>query len=389
MPRLFISTGEVSGDLQGALLIEALKRLAKQQGIELEILGLGGDRMAAAGAQLLSNTSSIGSVGLIEALRYIWPTLRLQRLTHRYLHQHPPDLVILIDYLSGNVPLGSFIRRDFDVPIIYYIAPQEWVWSISPKATQKIIELSDRLLAIFPEEARYYAAYGGKVTWVGHPLVDRMVAAPDRQSARAQLELQPNQLAIALFPASRRQEINSLLPIIFSAARQIQDRLPQSHFYIPLALEKYRQPILAAIQAYGLQATLVDDPLVALAAADLAIAKSGTVNLETALLNVPQIVVYRVNPFSLWLYQTFLKFDLKYASPVNLVEMQPVVPELLQDQATPDNIATVALELLLNPVSRQQMQQDYQLMRRSLGEVGAVDRAAQAILECLPDRAGA
>jgi lipid-A-disaccharide synthase len=260
------------------------------------------------------------------------------------------------------------------------------VWSIGPKATQKIIELSDRLLAIFPEEARYYAAYGGNVTWVGHPLLDRMVAAPDRQTARQQMELKPDQLAIALFPASRRQEIKSLLPIIFAAARQIQDRLPQTHFYIPLALEQYRQPIQAAIQAYDLQATLVDDPLMALAAADLAIAKSGTVNLETALLNVPQIVVYRVNPVSLWLYQTFLKFKLQYASPVNLVEMQSVVPELLQDQATPDNIATVALELLLNPEARQQMQQDYQQMRQALGEVGAVDRAAEAILDCLPRR---
>jgi lipid-A-disaccharide synthase len=95
MPRLFISTGEVSGDLQGALLIEALQRQAQQQDIQLEIVGLGGDRMAAAGAHLLTNTSSIGSVGLIEALRYIWPTLRLQRRTHRYLRQHPPDLVVL------------------------------------------------------------------------------------------------------------------------------------------------------------------------------------------------------------------------------------------------------------------------------------------------------
>ncbi len=384
MPRLFISTGEVSGDLQGALLIAALQRQAAEQGITLEILGLGGDRMAAAGAYLLSNTGSIGSVGLIEALRFIWPTLQLQRRTYRYLRQHPPDLVVLIDYLSGNVPLGSFIRRNFEVPITYYIAPQEWVWSISPKATQKIIELSDRLLAIFPEEARYYAAHGGNVTWVGHPLVDRMVTAPDRLAARQQLGLLPNQVAIALFPASRWQEIKSLLPIILAAARQIQDQLPQSHFYIPLALEQYRQPIVAAIRACGLQATLVDDPLLALAAADLAIAKSGTVNLEAALLNVPQVVIYRVNPIGLWLYQTFLQFKLPYASPVNLVEMQPIVPELLQDQATPENIATVALELLLNPEARQQMQQGYQQMQQSLGEAGAVDRAAQAILECLP-----
>lgn len=386
MPRLFISTGEVSGDLQGALLIQALKQQAQQQNLELEILALGGDRMAAAGAKLLHNTMAIGSIGLMEALRYVLPTLQLQRSTGRYLKQHPPDLVILIDYLGGNVPLGSFIRQNFSCPIVYYIAPQEWVWSMNPKATRKIIELSDRLLAIFPEEARYYRAHGGNVTWVGHPLVDRMAAAPSRQSARQELGLGNEDLAIALFPASRYQEIHTLLPMILQAARQIQDQLPRSYFYIPLALERYRPLIQAAISDYGVRATLVEEPMVALAAADLAISKSGTVNLEAALLNVPQVVVYRVHPLGVWLYQTFLKLDLKYVCPVNLVEMQPIVPELLQDNATATNITTTALQLLLHPEKRQKMQQEYQQMRQALGSIGAVDRAAQAILECLSPR---
>jgi lipid-A-disaccharide synthase len=383
MPRLFISTGEVSGDLQGALLIQALRQQAEQQHLDLEILALGGDRMAAAGAKLLFNTTGIGSVGLMEALRFILPTLQLQLRTSRYLKQHPPDLVVLIDYLGGNVPLGSFIRRNFSCPIVYYIAPQEWVWSMNPKATRKIIDLSDRLLAIFPEEARYFSAHGGNVTWVGHPLVDRMATAPSRESARQQLGLGEDDLAIALFPASRHQEIRTLLPMILEAAHQIQTQLPQAQFYIPLALERYRQPIQAAIQRYHLRATLMDEPLLALAAADLAISKSGTVNLEAALLNVPQVVVYRVNPVGVWLYRTFLKLKLDYVCPVNLVEMQPIVTELLQEKATAANITEIALPLLLNPEARQKMQQDYQQMRQALGAIGAVDRAAQAILESL------
>nr|WP_290228438.1 lipid-A-disaccharide synthase [Trichocoleus desertorum] len=404
--RLFISTGEVSGDLQGALLVTALKQQAQALGIELEILALGGDRMAQAGATLLGNTTAIGSVGLLESLPYIWPTLQIQRRAKQYLRQHPPDLVVLIDYLGPNVAIGSYVRQYLpQVPIAYFIAPQEWVWSLSPRNTARIVNITDRLLAIFPEEARYFAEHGAKVSWVGHPLVDRMQAAPDRASARQALGIPDDQIAIALLPASRRQELKYLMPVIFQAAQQIQAQLPQVHFWIPVSLEAYRQPIEQAIQHYGLRATLLAGQglagqglagqvsnskfeesitLRAIAAADLAIGKSGTVNLEIALLNVPQVVLYRVGAVTAWIARHILKFSIPFMSPPNLVEMKAVVPEFLQDQATPDNIAQAGLELLLNPARRQQTLNDYQAMRQAIGEVGACDRAAKEILQLLP-----
>ncbi|MBW4488680.1 MAG: lipid-A-disaccharide synthase [Trichocoleus desertorum ATA4-8-CV12] len=402
--RLFISTGEVSGDLQGALLVTALKRQAQALGIEMEILALGGDRMAQAGATLLGNTTAIGSVGLLESLPYIWPTLQIQRRAKQYLRQHPPDLVVLIDYLGPNVAIGSYVRQYLpQVPIAYFIAPQEWVWSLSPRNTARIVNITDRLLAIFPEEARYFAEHGAKVSWVGHPLVDRMQAAPDRTSARQALGIPDDQIAIALLPASRRQELKYLMPVIFQAAQQIQAQLPQAHFWIPVSLEAYRQPIEQAIQHYGLRATLLAGQglagqgnnskfeesitLRAIAAADLAIGKSGTVNLEIALLNVPQVVLYRVGAVTAWIARHILKFSIPFMSPPNLVEMKAVVPEFLQDQATPDNIAQAGLELLLNPARRQQTLNDYQAMRQAIGEVGACDRAAKEILQLLPKNA--
>lgn len=386
--RIFISTGEVSGDLQGALLVEALKRQADCAGLELEIVALGGSKMAAAGATLLGNTISIGSVGsLLEALPYVLPTLKIQRRAKQYLQQHPPDLVLLIDYAGANLRLGSYIRRQMPkVPIIYYIAPQMWVWWSNQRDTARIVGMTDKLLAIFPEEARYFQDKGAKVSWVGHPLVDRMQNAPSREEARAALGIAPEQTAIALLPASRRQELKYLLPVMFQAAKAIQTKLPQVHFWIPLSLEIYREPIEQAIQRYGLQATLLSSQTQeALAAADLAITKSGTVNLEIALLNVPQVVLYRVSPFTAWFARTLLKFSIPFMSPPNLVEMKPIVPELLQEQATPENIQHAALELLLNPSRREQTLADYQEMRRALGEVGVCDRAAQEILELLPN----
>ncbi|MES1023978.1 lipid-A-disaccharide synthase [Gloeocapsa sp. BRSZ] len=384
--RVFISTGEVAGDLQGALLIAALQRQAARLGWELEIVALGGEKMAAAGATVLGDTSSIGSVGIFESLPFVLPTLQLQKRAIAFLQQHPPDLVVLIDYAQPNLNIGSYLHRELpNVPIVYYIAPQVWVWAMNSRNTEQIVKITDKVLAIFPEEARYFEQHGGKVVWVGHPLVDRMESAPSRDAARAALGIPPEQTAIALLPASRRQEIKYLLPVMLQAAKTLQDKLPQVHFWIPLSLEIYRQPIEQAIAHYGLQATVrSSQTLEILAAADLAITKSGTVNLEIALLDVPQVVIYRVSPITAWIARHILKFSIPFMSPPNLVEMKSIVPELPQEQATPENIVQNALDMLLNPSCRQQILANYQQMRRALGEVGVCDRAAQEILQTLP-----
>ncbi|NEQ79091.1 MAG: lipid-A-disaccharide synthase [Moorea sp. SIO2I5] len=407
LKTIFISTGEVSGDLQGALLIEALKRQGTAAGLELEIVALGGDQMAQAGAKLLDNTTSIGSVGILESLPFVLPTLKVQGRAKQYLQQQTPDLVVLIDYMGPNLSIGSFLKRELpQVPVIYYIAPQEWVWSIFKRNTRMIVEMTDRMLAIFPEEARYFVEKGASVSWVGHPLVDRMESSPSREEARATLGIAPEQTAIALLPASRQQEIKYLMPVVFQAAKQLQSQLLDTKqrsqvsqskgegltesqadsplFWIPLSLEAYRHPIEEAVKRYGLQAKVVaGQTKEILAAADLAITKSGTVNLELALLDVPQVVFYRVNPFTYWLARTFLKFSIPFMSPPNLVVMRSIVPELLQEQATPENIVRESLELLFNQERRQQTLKDYQEMRQLLGEVGVCDRAANEIFQLI------
>lgn len=384
--RIFISTGEVSGDLQGSLLITAMQRQAAATSLQLEIVALGGEKMAEAGATILGKTSGIGSMGLIESLPYIFPTVQVQRRAIAFLKENPPDLVVLIDYMGPNLGIGTYIKKHLpQVPVVYYIAPQEWAWSMGLRNTSRIVGFTDKLLAIFPEEARYFAKNGAQVTWVGHPLVDRMQDAPSRSVARAQLQIPPEQKAIALLPASRRQELKYLLPVIFQAAQTIQAKLPEVHFWIPLSLEAYREPIAAAIASYGLRATLVSgQQKEVFAAADFAITKSGTVNLELALLNVPQVVVYRLNPITVWIARKILKGSIVFASPPNLVVMKAIIPELLQEQATAENIVQASMELLLDSERRQQTLADYAEMRQLLGELGVCDRAAQEILHMLP-----
>jgi lipid-A-disaccharide synthase len=392
--RIFISTGEVSGDLQGSLLVTALLRQAAVMGMEIEILALGGDRMAAAGAQLLGHTSAIGSMGLLESLPFVLPTLKVQRIAKDYLKDNPPDVVVLIDYMGPNLALCKYLPQHLPkVPVVYYIAPQEWVWGDQWQWGVRLfradlVVATDRILAIFPKEADYYRHKGGNVTWVGHPLIDRLQAAPSRDIARAQLGIPADQPAVALLPASRRQELRYLMPSIFGAAQRIQAEVPNVHFWIPLALEQYRPAISLSIKKFGLRATIVSDAdcpdpaaLTVLAAADLAITKSGTVNLEIALLNVPQVVLYKMNPVTGWILKHLLKFNVPFISLPNLVEMQPIVPELVQGEATPTALAQEAIDLLTNRDRRRIMLEGYASMRKALGPIGVCNRAAQEILD--------
>lgn len=385
MKTIFISTGEVSGDLQGALLVEALQKQGEATGIPLNIVGLGGDRMANAGATLLGTTTNIGSVGILESLPFILPTMKVQKRAKGFLRESPPDVLVLIDYMGPNIAIGSYVRKYLpQLPIVYYIAPQSWVWSPFPSNTQTIADLSDRLLAIFPEEARFFAEKGVDVTWVGHPLLDRMETAPSRHQARQALAISEEATVVTLIPASRQQEIQSLLPVILEAAVILQQKFPHLQFVLPLSSPEFSGVIQREIKHYQLSVRIIpEDTLSAIAASDLALTKSGTVNLELALLNVPQVVLYRVNPLTMWLGRRLLNFSVPFISPTNIVLNEAIVPELLQEQATVSAIVTEAVTLLTNESKRSEMLKGYQRVREALGEVGVRDRAAKEILSLL------
>jgi lipid-A-disaccharide synthase len=385
--RIFISTGEVSGDLQGALLATALRQEAAERGLKIMMTGLGGPRMAQAGVELVGDTTTIGSVGIFEALPYLLPTLRLQRQAKQALLAQPPDAVVLIDYMTPNLAMGEFLRQSLpQVPITYYIAPQQWVWAFSEKDSQKLVRYSDQMLAIFPAEADYYQRFGAKVAWVGHPLLDRYPVPPDRQEARQRLGLGADQSIVTLLPASRRQEVKYLLPTLIQAAKMIQQQCPDVLFLLPVSsadLKPAFEQALAQAQLPGRLVTPTADyqPTDAIAAADVAITKSGTANLEIALINVPQVVAYRLNPLSARIAYYLLNFKVPYVSPVNLAVNQAIVPEFLQWEATPEALATAALDLLKNSDHRQAMLSGYAMLRQALGEPGACQRAAAQILD--------
>lgn len=388
--RVFIHTGEVSGDLQGGLLTNALYRQAQKRGLDLQVQGVGGQQMAEAGAQIIYNTVKLSSIGLIEAIPFLREGFKAQKLINQHLLETPPNLMVLLDYMGPNIAVGKFIRKRMpEVPIVYYIAPQQWVLSTN-QDTQNILAVSDKLLAIFPEEAAYYQKAGANVRWVGHPLIDMLAAPLSKCEARKTLQIDEAAQVVTLLPASRQQELKYIMPRIFEAARQIQQAQladgSDVQFLVPMSRPDFKAIVADAVDQYGLNARLIDkaDGQTAIAAADLVINKSGTVNLEVALMNVPQVVTYRLSNVTGLIAKYIVRFTGSYVSPVNLMENQSIVPELLQWDATPEKISRAALTLLTDAAKRQEMLAGYAQMRKAMGKVGVCDRAANEILDMLP-----
>ncbi len=388
--KLLISTGEVSGDLQGSLLIKALKDNAKQRKIKLEINALGGERMREAGAQLISNTSSIGAIGFLEAIPYILPTLNAQSKIDDYLRLSPPDAVVLIDYMGPNIRLGLKVKKAFpNIPIIYYIAPQEWAWRLGDSGTTDLINFTDKILAIFEEEAKFYANKGGNVKFVGHPMLDFYRNIPSKEESLNKIGVTSDKKLLLIIPASRKQELKYILPTLLKAAKFLQQKDPSIIVLIPSSLKEFDAILNQSLKEHALVGKVIPSNQVdnikpfLFSVAHLALAKSGTINMELALNSVPQIVGYKVSRFTAFFARYLLRFNVKYISPVNLLLNKMLVPEFIQDDFNAEKIYNSALKILEDGPKRQDIILGYKTLKDKLGKPGVTDRASKDILDLL------
>jgi len=388
--KLLISTGEVSGDLQGSLLIKALKTNAEKRKLELEIMALGGERMKEAGAKLISNTSSIGAIGFLEALPYVLPTLSAQSKIDNYLSSSPPDAVVLIDYMGPNIRLGLKVKKKFpNLPVIYYIAPQEWAWRLGDSGTTDLISFTDKILAIFEEEAKFYSNKGGDVKFVGHPMLDFYKNIPSKEESFKRLGLIFEQKVLLLIPASRKQELKYILPTLLKAAKLLQEKDPSITVLIPSGLKEFDEILNNLLNEYGVSGRIilsneVDDVKPYLfSAADLALAKSGTINMELALNSVPQIVGYKVSRFTAFFARYFLRFNVKYISPVNLLLNKMLIPEFIQEDFKAEKIFNAALNIIEDSAKKEEIMLGYKNLKDKLGKPGVTDRASKYILDLI------
>tara|TARA_B100000965_G_scaffold397835_1_gene414976 strand:- start:351 stop:1523 length:1173 start_codon:yes stop_codon:yes gene_type:complete len=386
--KLLISTGEVSGDLQGSLLIKALKNNAEKRKIKLEIIALGGERMREAGATLISNTSSIGAIGFLEALPYVLPTLNAQSKIDDYLNSSPPDAIVLIDYMGPNIRLGLKVKKKFpNIPIIYYIAPQEWAWRLGDSGTTDLISFTDKILAIFEEEAKFYSNKGGKVRFVGHPMLDFYRNIPSREESLKKIGLTSDKKLLLIIPASRKQELKYILPTLLQAAKLLQEKDPSITVFIPSGLREFDSILNRSLNQYGLAGKVIPSNQVdklkpfLFSAAHIALSKSGTINMELALNLVPQIVGYKVSRITAFVARYLLRFNVRYISPVNLLLNEMLIPEFIQEDFKSEKIFDYALKILENVSTKKDIIDGYTRLKNKLGEPGVTDRASQDILD--------
>ena len=388
--KIFISTGEVSGDLHGSLLSKALLDEAKKKFIDLEICGLGGERMSKEGVKILQDTTSISAIGIWEALPLIIPTIIIQRRFYKLLKKYPPDCLILIDYMGPNIKIGIKLKRSkTKVPIFYYIAPQEWAWRIGNNTTTDLINFSDKIFAIFKQEAAFYKRRGGNVLWVGHPMLDLTKKLPLKRDARTILNLRPNQNVLLIMPASRPQELRYILPTFMRTAKKLQQKYPSLVVYILSCRKIYDESFKKAFRKYQVNGQVISQkdtskfkPYI-YSLSKIALCKSGTVNMELALYGIPQIVGYRVSRVTAFIAKRILNFKVRFISPVNLLVNKLVIPEFVQRDFDEKKIFYKSCKILEENSEKIKIKKGYAFLKKELGEEGVVKRAAKEIINSI------
>jgi lipid-A-disaccharide synthase len=368
--RYYLIAGEASGDLHGANLIRAIR---EQDPMAEFRAWPGGDLMAEAGADIVKHYRDLAFMGFVDVVKNLGTILGNLKFCKQDIAAYQPDRLVLIDYPGINLRIAKWARPE-GYDITYYITPQIWAWHTS--RVHQIKANVDRLLVILPFEEAFFAKYDVKANFVGHPLLDVVQEA----EAKAENAFSDSEKPIiALLPGSRRQEISVGLPMMLAAAashpgyRYIIAGAPaqERSFYEGLIASAHTVPAMLEI-VHGLTYDLLLE-------AHAAMVTSGTATLETALFGVPQVVCYKGNWLNYQIAKRLVAKRIKYISLVNLVMDAPVVPELIQDDFNPANLANHLGEILEGP-AREAQRESLAMLRERLGAGGAAQRAAGAIV---------
>ena len=334
MPRVAIVAGEASGDLLGAALIRAVKA----RWPEAEFAGIAGPRMMAEGAASAFPMEKLSVNGYVEVIRHLPELLGIRRGLARRLREEKPDLFIGVDAPDFNFALESQLR-EAGIPVVHYVSPSVWAWRA--QRLRRIARAVDHMLVLFPFEEAIYRQAGIPATFVGHPLADEMPLDPDHADTRTQLRVPPSLTPVALLPGSRMGELVRHADLFIDTARELAERRPELRFFVPLATREtraYFEERLYARDARELPITILfGHAHLALHAAEAAIVASGTATLEAALARCPMVITYKLAPLTYRLVRR--KMLLPYVGLPNVLAGEFIVPELLQDDATPGNLA--------------------------------------------------
>jgi lipid-A-disaccharide synthase len=362
---------EASGDQHGAALVRALCEHFPQ----LQVYGLGGDHMRAAGVETLFDVQALNVVGVVEILARVPAGLHMARQLLRAAARRDTQVAVLIDAPGFNLTFARLAKRA-GLSVVYYISPQIWAWRQG--RVKRVARSVDKMLTLFPFEVPFYTAAGVDAEYVGHPLLDSLQHLPTPAQAARSLGLDTQAPIVALLPGSRRQELRSLLPTMLAAFERIRQRLPGVQGIIPVAPTLAMDEVQQFLRHYPVPLTVIaGHSQTVLCAAHFALVASGTATLEAGLIGTPMVIVYKMHPITAWLARRVL--CVPYIGLVNIVAGRPVVPELLQEALCPQTLAALALHCLECPEVAQHVRQGLACLRQSLGTGEGARRAAACV----------
>jgi lipid-A-disaccharide synthase len=369
--RFLISAGEASGELYGAGLIEALRRRVPNA----EFFGVGGERMRAAGFEIIVDAHAISVVGLAEVVAHL-PKIRAEfkRLV-REAKKRRPDAAVLIDFPDFNLRLARELHK-LGIPVIYYVSPQLWAWR--QRRIAQIKKYVRKMLVIFPFEMEFYQKHDVEAEYVGHPLAEEPLPTISREQFAAENGLDASKIWVALLPGSRRKEVALNLPAMLETAAALGYH---QQFVLPVASSLDAEWVRGLAAESKIPITLTGDAPASLLHARAAIVASGTATLQTALIGTPFVMVYRVTPLTWMVGRRMVKVD-RFAMP-NLIAGRDVVPEFVQDGFQAQAVAKEMRQLIADSPEREKMIADLAEVRAKLRSAGgnATERAAEAVME--------
>ncbi|MSP53105.1 MAG: lipid-A-disaccharide synthase [Gammaproteobacteria bacterium] len=373
--QIMIIAGEASGDQRGAEVATAL--LAREP--NLKLYGIGGEHMRAAGVECLIDVSQLAVMGFVEVIVHLPRIMRIFKSTKNLLIERKPDLLILVDYPGFNLRLAK-IAKKLGIKVLFYISPQVWAWR--QHRVKKIAQVVDHMAVIFPFEKQFYQDHNVPVSYVGHPLTQKLKNKISQADARTKLDITSQQKMIALLPGSREGEINRILPELIKSTELISAKISNCIFYLAIASTIPTDTIRKCIAASNSDIRIARDKTYdIISAADVVLTASGTATLETALLNKPMVIVYKVSSLTAFIVRKMIKIP--YVSLCNIVAGEQVVVELLQDDATAENIAQETLHILTDETYREQMKEKLSHIEDKLGDLEAADNVANIALSML------
>ncbi len=376
--KIMLSAGEASGDLHGANLAEALKAVDPQ----VELIGMGGEQMRKAGVRIVYDIKNLGVIGIGEIIKKIPFFYKLRTFLVNTMKEEKPDALVCIDYPGFNMKLIEK-AKEAGIPVIYYILPTIWAWHKS--RGNVIAEYTDLAVSLFPFEAEMYKKMGTNVVYGGHPLLDTVKPSMSKDEAYSFFGLQQGKKTVLFMPGSRVQEVQSLYGKMLAAGKLLQDKVEGLQFMVPKASTIDRHMLEEAAREANLEVHIGEERVYDMMnIADAAICASGTATLETALMGVPTLLVYRVNALTYWLSKILVHLD-SIGLP-NIISGHRIMPELWQDEVTPENIEAAVLPWLVDAAAAEKARHLMTGVRCQMGEAGAVRRTAEIISEFVKEK---